>query len=54
MFLLLELAVAAGFLLVLALRRWGRWHTWIVGAPVLMFLGIELAQQVVVVLPNLY
>jgi sortase A len=54
MFLLLELAVAAVLLILLALRRWGKWHTWIVGVPVLLFIGAELAKQVVVVLPNLY
>ena len=54
MALLLELVVAVGVLLVLALRRWGRWHTWIVAVPVVILLGIEIAQQVVVVLPNLY
>lgn len=54
MVLLLEAVIAAGVLLVLALRRWGKWHTWIVGVPVMMMLGIEVAKQVVVVLPNLY
>ncbi len=48
------LAVAAVVLMLVALRRWGKWHTWIVGAPVLLILGAELAKQVVVVLPNLY
>ncbi|HWU22937.1 MAG TPA: sortase, partial [Nocardioides sp.] len=51
---LFELVLAVGVLLVLALRRWGRWHTWIVAVPVVMWLGIEIAKQVVVVLPNLY
>jgi LPXTG-site transpeptidase (sortase) family protein len=54
MALLLELVLAVGVLLVLALRRWGKWHTWIVGVPVIMLLGIEIAKQVVLVLPNLY
>lgn len=54
MFLLIELAIAAVVVLLLALRRWGKWHTWIVGAPVLLIIGAELAKQVVVVLPNLY
>ncbi|MCL2543999.1 MAG: sortase [Nocardioidaceae bacterium] len=54
MALWLELVLVAGVLLVLALRRWGRWHTWIVGVPVVILLGIEIAQQVVLVLPNLY
>lgn len=54
MFLLLELAVAAGVLIILALRRWGKWHTWIVGVPVVLVIGVEMAKQVAVVLPNLY
>lgn len=54
MFLLLELALAAVALILLALRRWGKWHTWIVGVPVLLVIGAGLAKQVVVVLPNLY
>ena len=54
MLLLVELAAVTVGLIVLALRRWGRWHTWIVAAPVLLLIGAELAKQVVVVLPNLY
>ncbi|MFT4264727.1 MAG: sortase [Nocardioides sp.] len=54
LFGLLELALLVGGLLVWALRRWGRWHTWIVAVPVVLVLGVEISQQVVVVLPNLY
>ncbi|GAB7007083.1 sortase [Nocardioides sp. AN3] len=54
LFLLLELAIAAGAGLLWSLRRWGRWHTWIVAAPVVLALGAQIAKQVVVVLPNLY
>jgi hypothetical protein len=54
MLLLAELAVGAVILILVSLRRWGRWHTWIVGVPVLLVVGAELAQQFVVVLPNLY
>lgn len=54
MFLLLQLALVVGLLIVLALRRWGKWHTWIVGVPLVLVLGVEIAKQVVVVLPNLY
>jgi LPXTG-site transpeptidase (sortase) family protein len=54
LFLLLQLAVAVGALLISSLRRWGRWHTWIVAVPVVLALGAAVAQQVVVVLPNLY
>lgn len=52
--LLLEVVALVAALLYLALKRWGRWHTWIVGVPVIILLGIEIAQQVVLVLPNLY
>jgi len=54
LFFLLQLAILVGVLLVWALRRWGKWHTWIVGVPVILALGAEIAKQVVVVLPNLY
>lgn len=54
MVLLLEAVIVAAVLIVLALRRWGKWHTWIVGVPVMVLLGVEVAKQVVVVLPNLY
>ena len=54
LFLLLELAVVVGVGLVWSLRRWGRWHTWIVAVPVVLALGSAIAKQVVVVLPNLY
>ena len=51
---LLEAAIAAIILFSLALRRWGRWQTWIVATPVALLLGASIAQQVVVLLPNLY
>lgn len=54
LFLWGELALVVVGAVVLALRRWGRWHTWIVGLPVALLIGIEMAKQVVVVLPNLY
>ena len=54
LFLLLELAVAVGVGLVWSLRRWGRWHTWIVAVPIVLALGAQIAKQAVVVLPNLY
>lgn len=54
MLMLAELAVGAVVLILLALRRWGKWHAWIVAVPVLLIIGAELAKQVVVVLPNLY
>jgi sortase A len=51
---LLEGALAAVILFTLALRRWGRWHAWIVAVPVALLLGAGIGQQVVVLLPNLY
>jgi sortase A len=33
--------------------QWSRWQTWIVAVPVLGFLGIEVADQVTRLLPNL-
>lgn len=54
MFLLLELALVVGVLMILALRRWGRFHTWIVGVPVIIAVGGALAREILVVLPNLY
>jgi LPXTG-site transpeptidase (sortase) family protein len=54
LFLWGELAVVAAVGIILALRRWGRWHTWVVGVPVVLIIGVEMAKQVVIVLPNLY
>jgi LPXTG-site transpeptidase (sortase) family protein len=34
-------------------RRWGRWQTWVVGVPVLAFVGLGLSQQIALLLPNL-
>ena len=33
--------------------RWGRWQTWAVAVPVLSYLGLEVADQVTRLLPNL-
>jgi len=33
--------------------RWGRWRTWIVAIPALGFLGVNVAEQVTRLLPNL-
>lgn len=32
---------------------WGRWHAWVVGTPVLLALGVTLADRVMDALPNL-
>ena len=52
--LILELAVVAVLAFTLALRRWGRWHTWVVAVPVTIVIGCTLAEQLTVLLPNLY
>ena len=52
--LVLELVVVAIFLFTIAVRRWGRWHTWVVAVPVSLLLGCTMAEQVTVILPNLY
>jgi hypothetical protein len=52
--LLLELGIAAVVLAAFALRRWGRLQTWVVAVPVLLAVGIALAETVVVLMPNLY
>ncbi|MCW2854403.1 MAG: hypothetical protein JWR52_18 [Marmoricola sp.] len=54
LFLWGELALLVVGGVILSLRRWGRWHTWIVGVPLALLVGVEMAKQVVVVMPNLY
>jgi len=36
-----------------ARTRWGRWQTWIVAVPVLMFFGLAVADQAARLFPNL-
>ena len=52
--LLLELGIALIFLAMAGIRYWGRLQTWVVAVPVLLAVGIGVAEQVVVLLPNLY
>lgn len=54
--LLLSLQVAALALVAFSFLfvRWGRWHTWVVAAPVTFVLGCTIAEQVIVLLPNLF
>jgi len=33
--------------------RWGKWQAWIVGVPVVLFIGLSLAGQASLLLPNL-
>ncbi|MEN9911406.1 MAG: hypothetical protein RLZZ441_974, partial [Actinomycetota bacterium] len=52
--LILELGIALVLLALAGMRYWGRLQTWVVAVPTLLALGIGLAEQVVVLLPNLY
>jgi sortase A len=45
--------VAAAVAVAWLSQRWGRWQAWIVGVPVLGYLGFAVADQVVQLLPNL-
>ena len=45
--------VLAAILLAWARTRWGRWQTWIVAVPVLLFFGLAVADQAARLLPNL-
>ncbi len=38
---------------VWSMARWGRWQTWLVALPVLLFVGISLANDSLRLLPNL-
>ena len=44
--------LAAALALAWTLRRWGKWQTWIAGVPVLLALGLALADQAAHLLPN--
>jgi hypothetical protein len=52
--LLLELGLVAVALALVGIRRWGRIQTWVVAVPVLLAIGIALAETVVILMPNLY
>lgn len=52
--LILELGIALVILAMFGMRHWGRLQTWVVATPTLLAVGIALAEQVVVLLPNLY
>jgi sortase A len=45
--------VLAAIALSWADTQWSRWQTWIVAVPLLGFLGVEVADQVALLLPNL-
>jgi hypothetical protein len=46
------LVIVAG-LLTYARVRWGGWQAWVVGVPVLVFLGLAVADEAIRLLPNL-
>jgi hypothetical protein len=48
-----EALLLAAVVMTMARLRWGRWQAWVVGLPVLGFLGLTVADQVVRLLPNL-
>lgn len=48
-----EALLLAALALAVARVRWGRWQAWIVGAPVLLALGLTVSDQVARLLPNL-
>jgi sortase A len=48
-----ELLVGATVAMVWARKRWGIWQAWIVGIPVVVLLGILVANQVTTLLPNM-
>lgn len=51
--LLAQALLLAAVALAWSLARWGRWQTWVVGVPVTAALGLALAGQVALLLPNL-
>jgi len=48
-----ELLIAAVIGTALLSRRWGTLQTWLVAAPVLLYFGLSLADQIARTLPNL-
>ena len=48
-----ELLLGAVFGVFVLARRWGAVQTWLVGTPVLLYLGLSLADQIARMLPNL-
>jgi sortase A len=47
------LLLGAAALLAWAGQRWGRWQTWIVAVPVVLFISLSISDQVACLLPNL-
>jgi len=45
--------VIMAWLITWARGHWGRWQTWIVAVPVVLFFGLEVADQAARLLPNL-
>lgn len=49
----LQVMLIAVIATVWMLIRWGRWQAWMVGAPVLLFVGVQVANDALRLLPNL-
>jgi len=47
------LLLGTAALLAWAGQQWGRWQTWIVAVPVVLFLSLSISDQVAALLPNL-
>ncbi len=54
LFLLAELALLCVFVGVWLRKIWGLWATYIVVTPILLVLGVVIAEQIIILLPNLY
>lgn len=50
--LLAQFGLVVVVLTIVAMRRWGRWHSWIVALPVALWIGSALSEQVSILLPN--
>lgn len=51
--ILFQLLTAAVISAIWCWRRWGKWHTWIALAPILLTISILLGNQINMILPNL-
>ncbi|MDN5670008.1 MAG: sortase, partial [Renibacterium salmoninarum] len=51
--ILFQLLTAAVIAAIWCWKRWGKWHTWIALAPILLTISILLGNQINMILPNL-
>ena len=49
----IQALLVAALAMTWAWARWGRWQAWVVGVPVILFIGLSVAGQVSLLLPNL-